>query len=198
MATEHRDEQCSPQIRINKRPAWIGKPQAHRDRAGEDRRCLFKIQHTQIINKSLKLSQWRRWDQTPCLFMVLLTKPLPFPKDEKWHKDTKGFWGPLSSETRGQNVFWGHRTAAEEDHRRESMLTGLGSRTRTRTRGPPKPHFSVNQSGVTFGRGSSLLLLTKFHPPPFPNPLSLWSYWQNRLGLNLVVTLGPRNKLLSH
>ena len=46
--------------------------------------------------------------------------------------------------------------AAEEDHRRESMLTGLRSRTRTRTRGPPKPHFSVNQFGVTFGRGSSL------------------------------------------
>ena len=57
--------------------------------------------------------------------------------------------------------------AATEDHRCENMLKGLGSRVKTRTSGPPRPCFSVNQFGVTFGRVSTFTV-DKFHSPPFP------------------------------
>lgn len=106
--------------------------------------------------------------------MVLLTTPLPFPKDGKWHKDMKGFSRTTLLKQEGETR--GYQMAAAEDHRWENMLKGVGSRVKTRTNGPPKPCFSMNWCGVTFGCVSTLSLLTSFIHHLSPDPFSLRSY----------------------
>ena len=84
------------------------------------------------------------------------------------------FWDHSFVKQEGKTC--GYRMAAAEDHRCENMLKGVGSRAKTRTSGPPKACFSVNWFGVTFGRVSTLSLLTSCIHHLSPDPFSLRSY----------------------
>lgn len=128
--------------------------------------------------------------------------PLPFPKDKKGAQGEQGFEGKEISFCDCSVLKQGdktckHRMAATKDHGGESRWPRRGFQRKGWARQKSKPRFPCEP---TFGCGLFYRYCWQisftFSPLPFPfDPIV-----QAVLGLvllNLVVTLGPRNKLLS-